>query len=171
MKYENMTYNKLAAAFKKGDLDPYDALEFYQKSRRTAMKQLNIIQKSDIPFERPPEFVKPSKIHSTDELLHAIADVNRFRRLPSYTKKGREEARDKAIETLRAHGIDFVDKSNYKQYATFMRWFYENNLNKIYGSQEDVIEDFFREQWDRVSGYKSNKAKKAALTKFINNWD
>ena len=167
MEIKGKTYNQLSAAFIKGRLDPYEALNEYAKIRKNAMSQIRKIQKSDVPFEIKPTFKAPSKVTGTDELLHAIADLNSFMKSKSYSKKGRRETRDKAIETLKSHGIDFVTKSNYKQYVEFIRWFYENNLQSIYGSQDDAVEEFFKQSWDTVSGYRSNAKKKSALKKFV----
>ena len=169
MDYTNMTYNQLSAAFIRGKLDAYEALDAYSKARAAAMRQIARIQKSSIPFlDAPPTFITPSSISSTSDLLHALADVNRFRSSSDYSLKSRAAKQEKAIATLRENGLDFINKENYASYVDFMRWFYNNSLNKIYGSQEDVVEDFFREKWERVSGYKTTAAKKGALTKFVN---
>lgn len=169
MSVKGKTYNQLATAFRKGKLDPYDALKEYERIRSAAMKQIRVIEKSDVPFTTArPRFPTLAEITSTEDVLHAIADVNRFADSKEYRLADRRATRDKAIETLHEHGLDFVNVSNYQEYVNFMRWFYGNNLNKMYGSQEDVVEEFFRDRWDKVSSYKTNAAKKGALTKFAN---
>ena len=167
MGVKGKTYNQLAIAFKKGTLDPYDALKDYKRILSAAMKQVRAIEKSDVPFTTTrPRFPTITEITSTEDLLHAIADINRFTESKEYKLKDRRATRDKAIETLHEHGLDFVNVDNYNEYVDFMRWFYGNNLNKMYGSQEDVVEEFFRDKWDKVSSYKTNSAKKGALTNF-----
>lgn len=172
MDYRGLSYNKLSALFIRRELDPYDLMEQYKKARKTAMRQINRIERSSIPFSgaEKPKFPAPSTISSTNELLHAMAELTAFTKSREYSIPGRVEKRDKAISTLHEHGITFVTAENYPQYARFMKWFYDNNLNKLYGSQDDAVEEFFREQWSRAENYKSNAAKKAAFTRFLNLW-
>ena len=59
--------------------------------------------------------------------------------------------RNKALDTMREHGMSFVNEQNYSIFAQFMTWFRANNLNKLYGSQDDVVEDFFSENWEELS--------------------
>ena len=172
MDYRGLSYNKLSALFIRRELDPYELMEQYKKARKTAMRQINRIEKSAIPFSgaEKPKFPAPSAISSTNELLHAMAELSAFTGSKAYSLSGRVETRDKAISTLHEHGITFVTVENYPQYARFMKWFYDNNLNKIYGSQEDVVEDFFMEQWSRVINNKTDAARKAAFTRFVNRY-
>lgn len=153
MDYSNMSYNKLKVNFERGILDPYDLMDEYKKTRSNVMKQINIIEKSDVPFtaaERP-DFAKPSEIQSTEDLMKAFSELNEFKQSGYYTLKERHEKRDKAIGKMREHGMDFVNNANYSTWGQFMDWFRANNLNKLYGSQDDVVEDFFSENWEELS--------------------
>lgn len=153
MDYSKMSYNQLKINFERGILDPYDLMDEYKKTRSNVMKQVNIIEKSDVPFtsSERPEFVKPSEIQSTEDLLKAFSELNEFKESGYYSLKERHEKRDKAIGTMREHGMNFVDNSNYSTWGQFMDWFGANNLNKLYGSQDDVVEDFFSENWEELS--------------------
>ena len=107
MDYSKMSYNQLKINFERGILDPYDLMDEYKKTRFNVMKQVNIIDKSDVPFtvSERPDFVKPSEIESTEDLLKAFSELNEFKNSGYYSLKERHEKRDKAIGTMREHGI------------------------------------------------------------------
>ena len=153
MDYTKMTYNQLRTNFEKGILDPYDLMDVYKQERASAVRQVNVINKSDVPFTsaEKPEFAKVSDITDTDDLLKAMAEVNDFKQSGYYTLKERHKHRDKALNTMKEHGMDFVNNANYSTWGNFMDWFRANNLNKLYGSQDDVVEDFFSENWEELS--------------------
>ena len=152
MDYTKMSYNQLKANFEKGILDPYDLMETYTRERGNVMQQVRRIEKSDVPFtsaERP-EFARPFEIGSTQDLLKAMADINQFKGSGYYTLAERHAQRDKVLDTMREHGMDFVNNANYSTWGEFMEWYRANNLNKLYGSQDDVIENFFDENWEEL---------------------
>lgn len=147
----NKSFYELNRLFERGQLDPYEAMKDYTRMRDSAMRQVRRIQASDVKMttERP-EFVKPSQIKSTSELLHAISDIQQYKRSGNYTIRERREKRDKAISTMRSHGMDFVDRDNYSTWARFMQWFYDNKVDRIFGSRDDVVEDFFEDTWEEL---------------------
>ena len=152
MDYSKMSYNQLKANFEKGILDPYDLMDAYTRERGNVMQQVRKIEKSDVPFtsaERP-EFAAPSDIGNTNDLLKAMSDINQFKNSGYYTLKERHAQRDKVLDTMREHGMDFVNNDNYSTWGEFMEWYRANNLNKLYGSQDDVIENFFDENWEEL---------------------
>lgn len=153
MDYSNMSYNKLKVNFERGILDPDDLMEVYKKERANVMKQVRIIEKSDVPFlsSEKPYFPTASELGNVNDLMKAVSELNEFKQSGYYTLKERHEQRDKAIDKMRQHGMDFVDNSNYSTWGRFMEWFRANNLNKLYGSQDDVVEDFFSENWEELS--------------------
>lgn len=148
MDYTNKSYYELNRLFERGQLDPYEALEDYKRMRESVMRQIRRIQKSDVKMtiERP-KFVTPAEIKSTSDLLHAIADIQQFRRSSNYTIRERREKRDKSIRKMRSRGMEFVDESNFDTWAKFMNWFRDNKVYKIYGSRDDVVEEFFDDNW------------------------
>lgn len=151
MDYSNMSYSQLQRLHEIGKLDPYEALKDYTRMRESAMRQVRRIQTSDVKMvaERP-EFVKPSKISSTSDLLHAIADIQQYRRSGNYTIRERRAKRDESIRTMHQHGMDFINEENYNAWASFMEWFRDNKVDKIYGSRDDVIEEFFDDNWEEL---------------------
>lgn len=151
MDYKDKSFYELNRLFERGQLDPYEAMKDYQRMRDSAMRQVRRIQQSDVKMttERP-EFVRPSQISSTSELLHAIADIQQYRRSGNYTIRERREKRDESINTMRSHGMDFVNKSNYNTWAKFMEWFRNNKVDKIFGSRDDVVEEFFDDNWEEL---------------------
>lgn len=153
MDYKDKSFYELNRLFERGQLDPYEAMKDYQRMRDSAMRQVRRIQQSDVKMtiERP-EFVKPSEIKSTSELLHAISDVQQYQSSGNYSIRERRRRRDEAIKTMRARGMNFVDESNYNAWAKFMNWFRSNKVNKIYGSREDIVENFFEENWSVLEG-------------------
>ena len=151
MDYSNMSYMQLQRLFERGQLDPYEAMKDYTRMRDSAMRQVRRIQQSDVRMvaERP-EFVKPSQISSTTDLLHAIADIQQYKRSGNYTIRERREKRDESIRTMHSHGMDFVNSSNYNTWAKFMQWFHDNKVDKIFGSRDDVVEEFFDDNWEEL---------------------
>ena len=152
MDYTKMSYNQLSSNFEKGLIDSDELMEQYKRMRDSALKQIRIIEKSDVPFISAdrPEFAKPSEIKNSRDLLHAVSDINAFKTGGYYTLTERREHRDKDIETMHQHKMYFVDEGNYPKWAKFMEWFKANNVQKVVGSKDDVVEDFFMEYEDAI---------------------
>lgn len=153
MNLQGMSYNQLAANLKKGNITIKDIRAEYQKSRKAANAAIKRIEKSELPFTSgatKPVFTPSSQVPDKD-ILKALSDVNRFRASPYGTVSGRKEARDTFISQInRDAGKELVTKSNYGTYINFMEWFRDKKLNEIFGSKDDVIEDFFEENWEEL---------------------
>ena len=152
MDLSRLNYNDLRILNERGQLDVYDLMERYKDMRLNVMRQVRRIEKSDVPFfsgERP-EFAKVSDINSTEDLLHAVADIQRFKTSGNYSIAERHARRAASIETMHSHGMDFVNEQNYGTWARFMRWFYDNKVDRIFGSRDDVVEEFFDDNWEEL---------------------
>lgn len=159
MNLNGMSYNQLAANLKKGNVSLSDIRKEYQRSRAAANKAIKRIEKSEVPFSSgaaKPVFTPSSQVPDKD-ILKALADVNRFRESPYGTVRARKKARDSFIMQINKDaGREIVSKSNYGTYINFMEWFRDNKLNKIYGSKDDIIEDFFEENWEELESAEKN---------------
>ena len=153
MNLKGMSYNQLVANLKKGNISLSDIRTEYQKSRAAANKAIKRIEKSEVPFTSgaaKPVFTPSSQIPDKD-ILKALADVNRFKISPYGTVIARKKARDIFILQINKDaGREIVTKSNYGTYINFMEWFRDKKLNEIYGSKDDIIEDFFEENWEEL---------------------
>ncbi len=148
-----MSYNQLLGNLKKGNITMADIRQTYSKSRAAANKAIKRISKSEVPFSliEKPEFPTLKELDKLD-VLKALADVNNFRNSKYGTVKGRKEMRDKFIaEINRGRKTPLVTKENYPAWGNFMEWFHANRLNLIYGSKDDIIEDFFADSWEEMN--------------------
>lgn len=70
------------------------------------------------------------------ELSYKMAALARFVAAEGSTVTGMKKQREKALETLRQHGYDFVNKSNYAQFAKFMQEYRQQKLDSQFDSGE-----------------------------------
>lgn len=154
MEIGNMSYNQLLGNLKSGNIDMDDIREAYRDSRKAANAAIKRIDESDVPFTRleKPSFPTLNELGDNRELLKALADVNDFRNSPYGTLKGRHELRDKFLDEInRGRDKPLVTKENYSSWGNYMEWFRANNLDKIFGSKDDVVEDFFSDSWEEMN--------------------
>lgn len=147
------TYNRIISELKTGETTIRELRREYSKSRSIAQKRIGRIEKSDVPFTNlnaKPDFLKLKDIKDQD-IVKALSDLNKFLESDYSTLKGRHKRRDDFIkEVNRGREKPLVTKENYYTYLNFMEWFRDNNLNKIFGSKDDVVEEFFEEHWESL---------------------
>ena len=149
----------------KGKTDIKYLRKEYTRMRDIAQKRIKRIEKSAIPFtagHRPAfstlkEYGKVGKDFKEEYFLRAYVVLSRFIIDPTSTAEGRARQRDNSIETLRKHGIDFVNTENYMQWVVFISWFTDSGYALIYDSDEQTVEDIFKmapnagpEEWERL---------------------
>ena len=145
-KNKNLTYTQLVKLYDSKNMSDSEFRELYRRKRKYAMSQISKISKSDVPFVdgEKPKFPAPSELKFTSDILHSLADVNRFLKLKGHTVAGRRDTRDKAIETLNERGFYFVNKENYFVFNTFMKWFKATEYSKMFDSDGVVVDSVFR---------------------------
>ena len=68
------------------------------------------------------------------ELSYKMAALARFVAAEGSTISGMKKQREKSLETLKQHGFDFVNKSNYTQFAKFMQEYRQQKLDSLFDS-------------------------------------
>ena len=151
-----LNYNQLAIKYSKGELSYNQIIKGYKSMRETVTRQLRRIKSSDVPFideDSVPRFKTVAEMGTVSDILHELADINRFRESAYYSISERRKTRDSVIAKLRASGFD-VDGSNWVNYIAFIRW-YQAHIDAIaYDSKDRKLIAFFN----------ANKGRKGANT-------
>lgn len=152
-KLYGMSYPQLVKAYNSGVIGWDDVRNEYKRLRDTAMRQIRRIKKSDVPYideDSQPKFKAPSELKTLSDYLHETADINKFMSSDwQYSIKGRQEHRNKIIETLRSHGWD-VTEQNWLVYLAFIRWYRAHADALIYDSNDPRIIAFFNANYNRA---------------------
>ena len=145
-----LTYSELVKRYMQNDITDAQLKDFYKRKRKYAQELVRKIEKSDVPFAKneKPSFRTPSTLVLTSDILHEIADVNRFLKSKTRTVKGRKESRSRAVKTLRERGFSFVTEKNFFEFNTFMKWFRATEYSKMFGSDSTVVDSVFRRAED-----------------------
>ena len=146
-----LTYTELVKRYMKDDITDAQLKDFYRCKRKYALELVRKIERSDVPFadNEKPYFRTGQTLVLTSDILHAIADVNKFLTSKTRTVKGRKERRTKAVNTLRERGFNFVTEKNYFEFNTFMKWFRATEYSKMFGSDSTVVDSVFRRAEDK----------------------
>ena len=83
------------------------------------------------------------------ELSYKMAALARFVAAEGSTVSGMKKQREKSLQTLKQHGYDFVNKSNYANFAKFMQEYRQQKLDSQFDSGE-VAELFETMEKNRV---------------------
>ena len=70
------------------------------------------------------------------ELSYKMAALARFVAAEGSTVSGMKKQREKSLQTLKQHGYDFVNKSNYANFAKFMQEYRQQKLDSQFDSGE-----------------------------------
>lgn len=106
------------------------------------------------------KYIPIKDISTARELRHLLVEVSKFVSSSTGSVSGLKEQRQKAIETLRDRGYDFVDKNNFKQFGEFMEYARIANKNKMFDSAR--VAEFYETAVDEgLSGEKLRKAFRA----------
>lgn len=158
-KYKNRT--QLAADLRKGIITEKDLVSAYSRMRKNVMAQIKKIQKSDIPFlagkiPAPPTVKDLTGALGINQkaLLYETAEMLKFVRGKSYTMPQRREQRRKAVEALRARGIE-IKETDWGKWREFIEWFKHTEYAALYDSDSEVTLDVFEHgsnstEWNKL---------------------
>lgn len=147
-KYKNMSAYRLESMYSEGKLNLRELQKYYVDARSIAQKRIKRIQASDVPFIDAPPVFSPAKGLTPNQLLKEVGEINKFLRGQMYgatTVPERRKIRDKAIETLHKHGLDFVSTSNFNEWAKFQRWYRNTAVSLLSDSDADVLINIFQQ--------------------------
>ena len=153
--------NKLAADLKKGKITEKELVSVYSRMRKNVMAQIKKIQKSDIPFlagkvPAPPTVKELRGALGINQraLLYETAEMLKFVQGKSYTLPQRKAQRKKAVEILKARGIN-ITESEWGKWREFIEWFRHTEYSALYDSDSEVTQEIFEQgssslEWDKL---------------------
>jgi hypothetical protein len=155
-----MSYNQLGKALTSGVLTEKRIKSYYTDARRKAVDRLRRVSSEEVMREfgnEPDEhFTKLRNLKTTSDLLHEVADVNRFLKSKSSTITGLKEQRQNIIDSAAEMGFD-VDVDNYAEFYNFMKWFKKSEFAMAYDSDSEEVMEVFNaaesaspEEWTRL---------------------
>lgn len=155
-----MTYNQLGKAVTSGKLTIERVKSYYTDARRKAQDRLRRVSSVEVMREfgnEPDEhFTKLRNLKTTSDLLHEVADVNRFLKSKASTITGLKEQRQNIIDAAAEMGFD-VDVDNYAEFYNFMKWFKKSEFAIAYDSDSEEVMEVFNvaesaspEEWTRL---------------------
>lgn len=116
------SYNQIGKMLTTGEISETDLRYYYSRARQTALKRVRAAAGTDVAFVRnKPEFRTIRQTITTSDLVHEIADVNRFLS-GATTVTARRAKRDETIATLQEQGFDFITRENFNRWGAFMDW-------------------------------------------------
>lgn len=93
------------------------------------------------------KYIPLKEIKTGRELRHLLTEVSRFVMSASGSVSGLEESRKKAIKSLNERGYDFIDTSNFKEFAEFMEYARVARQNRMFDSKR--VADFYETAEER----------------------
>lgn len=153
--------NQLAADIKKGKISEKELVSAYSRMRKNVMAQIKKIQKSDIPFlagkvPAPPTVKELTGALGLNQkaLLYETAEMLKFVQGKSYTMPQRKEQRRKAVEALKARGIE-INEADWSKWREFIEWFRHTEYAALYDSDSEVTQEIFEQgssslEWDKL---------------------
>ena len=106
------TYNQLGALLTSGRLSEADLRRYYSRARQTALKRVKAAEKAGLAFWNSPDFRRIKNLVTTSDLLHEIADVNRFLNAPTTVNARRADIAEKVSTMHDRNMFLFVNESN-----------------------------------------------------------
>ena len=134
------SYNQIGALLTSGKVTEADLRRYYSSARQTALKRVEAAEKAGLDFWNPPEFRRIKNLVTTSDLLHEIADVNRFLKAPTTVGARRADIAEKVSTMHERNMFLFVNESNYSTFAHFMDWARATSRLTTYSSESDEIE-------------------------------
>lgn len=126
-----------------GKLDLKEVRKYYTDARSKAVKRVARIEKSDVPFtDAAPDFRRTKEL-SDEDLLKAVAQVNKFLRAPTRVQE-RREAYKELLDDLRSKGLDFLNMKNLKQWDRFRKWVKAKGIINLPYTDGSVLADIFK---------------------------
>lgn len=134
------TYNQLGKLLVNNTVSEKDLRRYYSRARQTALKRIKAAEKAGLAFWNPPDFRRIKNLVTTSDLLHEIADVNRFLKAPTTVGARRADIAEKVSTMHDRNMFLFVNESNYSTFARFMDWARATSRLTTYSSESDEIE-------------------------------
>ena len=113
--------------------------EEYSRLRSIAVKRLQRLGNSewndtDLYLRSKNKFKKLKDIKNERELRYLFSDLHYFLESPRSSVTGLDKIRRQSLDTLHAHGYEFVTKKNFREFARFMEWAREHAQAYMYDS-------------------------------------
>lgn len=141
--YSGATLSGLQNLLDMGKLDLKEVRKYYTDARSKAVKRVARIEKSDVPFtDAAPDFRRTSEL-SNEDLLKAVAQVNKFLRAPTRVQE-RREAYKELLDDLHSKGLDFLNMKNLKQWDRFRKWVKAKGVINLPYTDGSVLADIFK---------------------------
>lgn len=142
---QNMSYNQLAQAVTSGALTEKRIRSYYTDARRLALQRSARVQASEFGEITEKEyFRKLRNLPTTRDLLHEVADVNKYLTSDRSTITGQKKIRERYIETAERHGFN-IDDSSYNDWVKFIQWFKASEFALSYDSDSEEVLEVFNE--------------------------
>lgn len=113
--------------------------EEYSRLRSIAVKRLQRLGNSewndtDLYLRSKNKFKKLKDIKNERELRYLFSDLHYFLESPRSSVTGLDKIRRQSLDTLHAHGYEFVTKKNFREFSRFMEWAREHAQAYMYDS-------------------------------------
>lgn len=142
--YAPATYSGLRDLLDIGKLKLRELRKYYTDARSKAVKRVQRIEKSEVPFaDEPPIFAKTSEL-SDEDLLKEVGRVNKFLRGPT-TVPERKAAYQELLEDLHQKGLTFLEMSDLRDWDRFRSWIKAKGLINVPYMDGSIIADIFKE--------------------------
>lgn len=134
------SYTQIGELLTSGRVSEADLRRYYSRARQTALKRVKAAEKAGYAFWNPPDFRRIKNLVTTSDLVHEIADVNRFLKAPTTVGARRTDIAKKVNTMHQRNMFLFVNESNYAVFARFMDWARATSRLTTYSSESDEIE-------------------------------
>lgn len=116
----------------------------YSRLRDVAQKRLKRFESAGMTTYQAYQDYKDAfpvlaKLETDEDIIYALSDVSRFLRSRQLSVSGIKDIRAKAIATMQEQGIDFIDESNFSQFARFMEAWKQGKWGTSIKGSEDVL--------------------------------
>lgn len=140
--YQTATYAGLRDLADIGKLNLAEIRKYYTDARAKAVKRVQRIEKSDVPFtDAAPSFPKTSELSDAD-LLKAVGRINKFLLSPTTTTE-RRSAYKELLEDLHSKGMSFLEMKDLRDWDRFRKWVRAKGLLNIKYVDGGYLADIF----------------------------
>lgn len=140
--YNTATYAGLRDLADIGKLNLADVRKYYTDARAKAVKRVQRIEKSDVPFtDAAPSFPKTSELSDAD-LLKAVGRINKFLLGPTTTTERRSVYKE-LLEDLQSKGMSFLEMKDLKDWDRFRKWVRAKGLLNVKYMDGGYLADIF----------------------------
>lgn len=134
------SFNEIGSMLTKGTVSEAEVKRFYRDEVKAANRRIQAAEKAGVGFGDRPSFRNLSNMVTTSDLVHELADVNRFMRGKT-TVTERVRTMNKQLDTMHGRGLfQNVNRGNFGQFVKFMDWIKAQGILKAYSSESDAVE-------------------------------